>query len=65
MKNSIREATVRLLQLSLTRYVVIGCIVTAELEDIIRSTATEFLGKCIGETLYIIDAIKAGILQIH
>ncbi|KAK7229608.1 hypothetical protein V2G26_001778 [Clonostachys chloroleuca] len=65
MKNGIREATVRLLQSSSTRCVVIGCIVTAELENIVRSTAIEFLGKRMGETLYVIDAIKAGILQIH
>ncbi|CAG9956603.1 unnamed protein product [Clonostachys rosea f. rosea IK726] len=65
IKNGIREAIVRLLQSSLTRYMVIGCIVIAELENIVRSTVTEFLGKRMGETLYIIDAIKAGILQIY
>ncbi|CAI6092556.1 unnamed protein product [Clonostachys chloroleuca] len=65
MKNGIREATGQLLQSSSARCVVIGCIVTAELEDIVRSTATEFLGKRMGEALYVIDAIKAGILKIQ
>ncbi|CAI6089248.1 unnamed protein product [Clonostachys chloroleuca] len=65
MKNGIREATGQLLRSSSARCVVIGCIVTTELEDIVRSTATEFSGKRMGETLYVIDAIKAGILQIQ
>jgi Asp/Glu/hydantoin racemase len=65
MKNGIREATGQLLQSSSARCVVIGCIVTAELEDIVRSTATEFLGKRMGEALYVINAIKAGILKIQ
>ncbi|CAH0055807.1 unnamed protein product [Clonostachys solani] len=65
MKNGIREATGQLFQSSSARCVVIGCIVSAELEDIVRSTATEFSGKRMGETLYVIDATKAGILQVQ
>ena len=42
-----------------------GCGGMAGLEDIIRSTAIEEYGKADGDLVYIIDGVKAGIMQLE
>ncbi|KZZ89188.1 Asp/Glu/hydantoin racemase [Moelleriella libera RCEF 2490] len=45
--------------------VVMGCGGMAGLEDVIRATAREVYGKTKAENLYIVDGIKAGVMQLH
>ncbi|KPM40252.1 hypothetical protein AK830_g6308 [Neonectria ditissima] len=45
--------------------VVLGCGGMAGLEDAIRTTAIAVYGKAKGEQVYIVDGVKAGILQLE
>ena len=60
----LRDATRRLLQTGDVKCVVMGCAGMAGLEGIIRSTATDILGVEAGEKLYVVDGVKAGVLQL-
>ncbi|OAA56847.1 Asp/Glu/hydantoin racemase [Cordyceps fumosorosea ARSEF 2679] len=61
----LKDATVRLLQASKVRCVVMGCGGMAGLESIIRGAAVEVYGKQRGESVYIVDGVRAGVLQLH
>lgn len=60
----LRDATRRLFQSGDVRCVVMGCAGMAGLEHIIRSTAAEMFGARAGENLYVVDGVKAGVLQL-
>ncbi|KAF7560650.1 hypothetical protein G7046_g3503 [Stylonectria norvegica] len=65
IKAKIKETTKKLLAPGNVSCVVMGCGGMAGLEDIIRSTAIELYGDLDGSRLYIIDGVKAGILQLE
>lgn len=60
----LKNATKKLLVSGNVSCVVMGCGGMAGLEKIIRTTAVEVYGKT-GEDVYIIDGVKAGILQLE
>lgn len=61
----LRSATKKLLESGNVKCVVMGCAGMAGLESIIRSTAEEVQGKQAGKDLYVVDGVKAGILQLE
>lgn len=61
IRDKLREATGKLLSKSGVSCVVMGCAGMAGLEEIIRSTAVEKFGEEKGNSLYIIDGVKAGV----
>ncbi|KAJ3531134.1 hypothetical protein NM208_g9017 [Fusarium decemcellulare] len=65
VKEKLKEATRRLLSSGQVSCVVMGCGGMAGLEDIIRSTAVEMYGKADGNLVYIIDGVKAGVMQLE
>lgn len=58
-------ATRELLESGNVCCVVMGCGGMAGLEDVIRSTAEEVYGEERARDLYIVDGVKAGIMQLH
>ncbi|KAM0353030.1 hypothetical protein ACHAPU_001916 [Fusarium lateritium] len=65
VKEKLREATKRLLNEGQVSVVVMGCGGMAGLENIIRSTAIEMYGKADGNLVYIVDGVKAGVMQLE
>jgi Asp/Glu/hydantoin racemase len=65
VKEKLKEATQKLLDQGQVNCVVMGCGGMAGLEDIIRSTAIEQYGKADGDLVYIIDGVKAGVMQLE
>uniref|UniRef100_A0A8H7N3G7 DCG1 protein n=1 Tax=Bionectria ochroleuca TaxID=29856 RepID=A0A8H7N3G7_BIOOC len=61
----LREATTKLLKSGDVRCVVMGCGGMAGLERVIRSTATELLGEDFARGLYVVDGVRAGVLQLE
>lgn len=61
----LRDATRRLLEAGDVKCIVMGCAGMAGLEDIIRSTARDILGPKAAEKLYVVDGVKAGVLQVE
>ncbi|KAH6897319.1 Asp/Glu/hydantoin racemase [Thelonectria olida] len=61
----LKNATKKLLASGNVSCVVMGCGGMAGLEDVIRTTAVDVYGKPTGEQVYIIDGVKAGILQLE
>lgn len=61
----LQDATRRLFQSGNVKCVVMGCAGMAGLERVIRSTATEMLGEEAAKGVYVVDGVKAGILQIE
>lgn len=65
VRKKLREATHQLLAPGDVACVLMGCGGMAGLEDIIRSTAVELYGKAEGDRVYIIDGVKAGVMQLE
>jgi Asp/Glu/hydantoin racemase len=65
VRAKLKEATTQLLGAGNVTCVVMGCGGMAGLEDIIRSTAAEVYGKDRADALYIVDGVKAGVLQLE
>ncbi|KJK76625.1 hypothetical protein H634G_08213 [Metarhizium anisopliae BRIP 53293] len=65
VKTKLSLATKGLLESGNIACVVMGCGGMAGLEDIIRSTAKEVYGEKRAGELYIVDGVKAGIMQLH
>ncbi|CAH0058739.1 unnamed protein product [Clonostachys solani] len=61
----LREATAKLLRSGDVRCVVMGCGGMAGLERVIRSTAAELLGEDFARGLYVVDGVRAGVLQLE
>ncbi|PHH90951.1 hypothetical protein CDD83_2158 [Cordyceps sp. RAO-2017] len=65
VQGKLRAATVRLLAAGDVACVVMGCGGMAGLEDTIRSAARDAYGTQRAGSLYVVDAVKAGILQLR
>lgn len=65
VREKLKDATVRLLRSSSVRCVVMGCGGMAGLESIIRDAALEVYGQERGNAVYIVDGVRAGLLQLH
>lgn len=65
VKAKLKEATSQLLNLGNVACVLMGCGGMAGLEDIIRSTAVELYGKAEADRVYIIDGVKAGVMELE
>ncbi|KAF9880666.1 hydantoin racemase [Colletotrichum karsti] len=65
VKVKLEQATKRLLASGDVGCVVMGCAGMAGLEEIIRDSATEVYGKEKGSRIFIVDGVKAGILQLE
>lgn len=65
VRRKLKEATKQLLAQGNVACVLMGCGGMAGLEDIIRSTAVEQYDKAKGERVYIIDGVKAGVMQLE
>ncbi|KAM0280818.1 hypothetical protein ACHAQH_003848 [Verticillium albo-atrum] len=65
VKLKLEEATRKLLGDGGVSCVAMGCGGMAGLEDIIRSTAVAQYGKEKGSSIYVIDGVKAGIIQLE
>lgn len=65
VKEKLASAARRLLKSGNVTCVVMGCGGMAGLEDTIRATAVDVHGASKAKSLYIIDGVKAGILQLH
>lgn len=61
----LHKATQKLLGAGDVKCVVMGCAGMAGLERIIRSTAAEVQGAEAGRALYVVDGVKAGVLQLE
>lgn len=61
----VRAATTRLLHAGNVACVVMGCGGMAGLEDTIRTAAQLVYGQERAAKLYVVDGVKAGILQLH
>ncbi|CAH0017966.1 unnamed protein product [Clonostachys rhizophaga] len=61
----LREATGKLLRSGDVRCVVMGCGGMAGLERVIRSTAAELIGEDFARGLYVVDGVRAGVLQLE
>ncbi|KAM3513547.1 hypothetical protein MY11210_002834 [Beauveria gryllotalpidicola] len=61
----LKDATVRLLKSSNVRCVVMGCGGMAGLESIIRDAALEVYGQERGQSVYVVDGVRAGLLQLY
>lgn len=64
VRAKLKAATKKLLDTGSVSCVVMGCGGMAGLEDIIRETAVEVYGEEEAASLYIIDGVKAGVLQL-
>lgn len=60
----LQDATRRLFQAGDVKCVVMGCAGMAGLERVIRSTAIDVFGAEASEKLYVVDGVKAGVLQL-
>ncbi|KAH7165377.1 Asp/Glu/hydantoin racemase [Dactylonectria macrodidyma] len=65
VRAKLEAALTRLFSTGNVNCVVMGCGGMAGLEDIIRRTAINSYGKDVGEQVYIVDGVKAGILQLE
>ncbi|OAR05802.1 hypothetical protein LLEC1_07476 [Akanthomyces lecanii] len=65
VQGKLKDATVRLLKSSNVRCVVMGCGGMAGLESIIRDAAVEMYGEERGKSVYIVDGVRAGLLQLY
>ncbi|KAF3353012.1 hypothetical protein VdG1_00484 [Verticillium dahliae VDG1] len=65
VKAKLEEATRKLLGDGGVSCIAMGCGGMAGLEDIIRSTAVAQYGKEKGGNIYVVDGIKAGIMQLE
>ncbi|EKJ71536.1 hypothetical protein FPSE_08277 [Fusarium pseudograminearum CS3096] len=65
VREKLKEATQKLLNQGQVNCVVMGCGGMAGLEGIIRSTAIEQYGKADGDLVYIVDGVKAGVMQLE
>ncbi|CAM1509387.1 Fc.00g031260.m01.CDS01 [Cosmosporella sp. VM-42] len=65
VRAKLKEATKKLLSPGNVACVLMGCGGMAGLEDIIRETAVELYGKADGDRVYIIDGVKAGVMQLE
>ncbi|OHE97250.1 hydantoin racemase [Colletotrichum orchidophilum] len=61
----LEQATKKLLSSGDVRCVVMGCAGMAGLEEIIRSSANDIYGPKKGSQVFIVDGVKAGILQLE
>lgn len=61
----LEAATGRLLRSGDVRCVVMGCAGMAGLEKVIRSTAEKLYGEEKAKGLYVVDGVKAGVLQLQ
>ncbi|KAG5931419.1 hypothetical protein E4U60_006101 [Claviceps pazoutovae] len=65
VRHKLGLAARRLLMSGNVSCVVMGCGGMAGLEDSIRSAAVEVYGESRAKSVYIVDGVKAGILQLH
>ncbi|KAJ6782115.1 hypothetical protein PWT90_06656 [Aphanocladium album] len=65
VQEKLKDATVRLLKSSNVRCVVMGCGGMAGLESIIRDAALEVYGQERGKSVYIVDGVRAGLVQLY
>ncbi|KAK0387488.1 hypothetical protein NLU13_5800 [Sarocladium strictum] len=65
VKAKLKAATKKLLQTGSVKCVAMGCGGMAGLEEIIRETAVEVYGEQEAANVFIIDGVKAGILQLE
>ncbi len=65
VQEKLKNATVRLLKSSNVRCVVMGCGGMAGLESIIRDAAIEVYGEERGKSVYIVDGVGAGLVQLY
>lgn len=65
VREKLKAATKKLLKAGSVRCVVMGCGGMAGLEEIIRETAVEVYGEKEAADVYIIDGVKAGVLQLE
>ncbi|KAK7404096.1 Protein dcg1 [Neonectria punicea] len=65
IRAKLEAATTKIFASGNVSRVVLGCGGMAGLEDAIRTTAIAVYGKAKGEQVYIIDGVKAGVLQLE
>jgi Asp/Glu/hydantoin racemase len=65
VREKLKTATKKLLDTGNVRCVVMGCGGMAGLEEIIRETAVEVYGAEEAAHVYVVDGVKAGILQLE
>ncbi|GKT44816.1 uncharacterized protein ColSpa_04997 [Colletotrichum spaethianum] len=65
VRSKLEQATKKLLGSGDVRCVVMGCAGMAGLEDIIRNSATDVYGENKGRQVFIVDGVRAGILQLE
>ncbi|EFQ31476.1 hydantoin racemase [Colletotrichum graminicola] len=65
VRGKLEQATKKLLGNGDVRCVVMGCAGMAGLEDIIRSSAIDVYGESKGRQVFVIDGVRAGILQLE
>lgn len=65
VNNKLQEATRRLLGGGGVGCVVMGCAGMAGLEEIIRTTAVKQYGTESGSSIFVVDGVKAGVLQLE
>ncbi|KAF6843255.1 hydantoin racemase [Colletotrichum musicola] len=65
VKAKLEEATRELLSKGDVGCVVMGCAGMAGLEDIIRASAVDLYGEELGNRVFIVDGVKAGIMQLE
>ncbi|KAF6804171.1 hypothetical protein CSOJ01_10369 [Colletotrichum sojae] len=65
VKAKLEEATGKLLSRGDVGCVVMGCAGMAGLEEIIRATAVLLYGEELGNRVFIVDGVKAGIMQLE
>ncbi|KAJ4154782.1 hypothetical protein LMH87_000060 [Akanthomyces muscarius] len=65
VQDKLKDATIRLLKSSNIRCVVMGCGGMAGLESIIRDAAVQVYGEERGKSVYIVDGVRAGLLQLY
>ncbi|KAF6827153.1 hydantoin racemase [Colletotrichum plurivorum] len=65
VKAKLEEATEKLLSKGDVGCVVMGCAGMAGLEEIIRATAVLLYGEELGNRVFIVDGVKAGIMQLE
>ncbi|PHH62125.1 hypothetical protein CDD81_7556 [Ophiocordyceps australis] len=65
IRAKVKSATLKLLAAGNVACVAMGCGAMAGLEDVIRDAAREAYGRERGDGLYIIDGVKAGVIQLH
>ncbi|PHH75465.1 hypothetical protein CDD82_4441 [Ophiocordyceps australis] len=65
IRAKVKSATLKLLAAGNVACVAMGCGAMAGLEDVIRDAAREAYGRQRGDGLYIVDGVKAGVIQLH